>query len=239
MTPEPRTELGAETARDKTMQFLPRIAISGKICAGKTTAANAFVEELGFTRMALADELKGVAREIIDWMWQYLDRASDRHTAYQADHFFPHGRSVEYIRQLKDKSLLEGRAFLQWLGTECLRSRLPDIWVQMLLRRVITPDAPSLVVVDDVRFPNEAEGLRQANFALIRITVPEAVQRERVERLYPQYQNDPSVFSHISEVQLDGYEGWDAVFDGSLPLEEFKSQGVDWTAQTFDLRRAE
>lgn len=184
-----------------------RIAISGKMFAGKTTAANALVRDLGFTKMALADELKAISSEIAQWFGQLA-------TSYETHKLF-----AEF---LLDKTHPIGRAWLQWLGTNCLRKRLPDIWVEMLLRKI--PPSGS-IVVDDVRFFNEAEGLQKVGFWLVRIETPDAVRLSRAPASY-----DPKSALHVSETQLDDYKSWDQVFDGSLPLEKFQEEVVRWAS---------
>lgn len=201
-----------------------RIAVSGKICSGKSAAASALIEDLGFARVALADELKAVAVEIADWIHAAFIQEAE--SLIDSDGVY----LLNLIRdRLKDKASPQGRAFLQRLGTDCLRKRLPDIWVQILKHRVA--DLSVRMVTDDVRFVNEAEGLRAVGFRLVRIETPEAVRKERVERLYPRYRNDPSVFLHRSEVELDTFDSWDATFDGSLPLDEFRRQIVAWASE--------
>lgn len=186
-----------------------KIAFSGHICSGKTTAANALVKELGFQKMALADELKAVSRDITDWL-----EAS--------------GESLFFIRtsvsNLNNKTHPLGRMWLQWLGQR-MRRVYQDVWVQALLQRL--PDNRD-VVVDDVRFSNEAKILFENGFVLARIEIPPEIQVVRVKTCYPQY-TDLSILRDASETELDNWTGWEKVFDGSLPKEKFEREVVAWT----------
>lgn len=60
------------------------------------------------------------------------------------------------------------RVLLQKLGTDAIRSVFPTAWLDYLIRR-LQFEAPERAVVDDVRFINEAEGLRKEGFIIVRI----------------------------------------------------------------------
>lgn len=185
-----------------------RIAFSGKIAAGKTTAANALVRELGFQKMSLADELKSVGQDIGSWI-------------HDMRMFNPGS-----LLALVDKTHPYGRSWLQWLGQR-MRQVYPDVWIQALLRRL--PNNRD-VVVDDCRFLNEALALTAHGFVLARIEIPPEIQAFRVKTCYPQYE-DLSILQDASETELDNWLDWEKVFDGSLPKEDFERGVVKW-AQT-------
>jgi hypothetical protein len=99
------------------------------------------------------------------------------------------------------------RALLQWWGTEFRRAKDPDYWVKKTMQQ-IAEDAPDVALICDLRFPNEAEGIRAAGGYIV-----------RVRRMG--YVSD--VPQHVSETALDGYGpmSWDAcidVPDGCLEL---------------------
>lgn len=183
---------------------MKRIAFSGKLAVGKTTAANALVKELGFQKMALADELKAVGEDIGVWI-------SDMR-------MFNPGS----LLALADKAHPYGRAWLQWLGQR-MRQVYSDIWIQALLQRL--PNDRD-IVVDDVRFMNEVLGLEAHGFVLARIEISPEIQASRVKTYYPGYW-DSSILQDASETELDGWD-WNISFDGALPKEEFERRVVDW-----------
>lgn len=182
-----------------------RIAFTGKLASGKTTAAKFLVDERDFVRMALADELKAIGAEIATWM----------HQSRVLSH--------EDRMRLLDKKTTLGRRWLQFLGTECLRSRLPDIWIQILLHK-IRSSAMSKIVVDDARFLNEAQTLRQAGFLVVKVQTPEADRLARIEELYPQYRGRLEELSaHPSETEVDLVEP-DVLIVNRGSLEDLKAE---------------
>jgi hypothetical protein len=90
------------------------------------------------------------------------------------------------------------REFLQKLGTAVRKEIDPDFWVKALFN---TYD--DLVIIADVRFPNEAEAIKARGGKLIRIERPGA-----------------GAGNHISETALDDYKGWDIVIDNVGTLED-------------------
>lgn len=108
----------------------------------------------------------------------------------------------------RDKSQL--RALPQFIGTDFGRNYLahPDIWINLLLDRVRGLDN---VVVDDCRFLNEAESLRDAGFRIVRIERPiEERQRVIFHEIWKKdiflsptevYQKMHELMSHPSEVE--------------------------------------
>lgn len=85
------------------------------------------------------------------------------------------GITWEYIYGSKKDELIPnlgvtGRFLMQSLGTDWGRNMISrSIWVNMFLENLKEDES---VIVDDVRFPNEAEALKKAGFYLIRIDRP-------------------------------------------------------------------
>lgn len=187
-----------------------RVAFTGKLASGKSTAARFLVDRLGFTRIALADELKSLAADIANWMHR--------------ERLMPHEDRV----RLLDKTTPVGRRWLQWLGTEGLRSRLSDAWILMLLGKVESLGPAARVVTDDVRFLNEATSLSIAGYKVVKIEVPEPVRLERIRINYPQYQDRwlAEIASHPSEIEVDIIHPH-LVIEAKEGLEEFSQQVVE------------
>lgn len=89
------------------------------------------------------------------------------------------------------------RELMQKLGTDWFRSIDPDVWVKHLLKRA-TGDR---MVVDDVRFPNEAKGLLDAGWLLVYLDCSEDIRIRRVLERDGSF--DPACLSHPSETGVD------------------------------------
>lgn len=134
-----------------------KIALTGLAGSGKSTAAAYLVEHHGFRKISYAAPIKRMMRCLLieagagffEAVEMVDGKLKEFPTPYLAGHSTRYG--------------------LQTLGTEWGRDIIaPDIWRRILLRKVAATDGP--IVVDDMRFPCEAEDLRKSGFTLIRIT---------------------------------------------------------------------
>jgi len=85
-------------------------------------------------------------------------------------------------------SKLTNRRLLQSVGT-ALRSVDPYVFVNKAISKIKQTNPETPIVIDDVRFKNEAEALRNLNFLLIRINRPCI--------------RDPTAEGHQSETEQD------------------------------------
>lgn len=150
--------------------------ISGKQGSGKSELAkrlkSKFIEKLAIESITLkfADPLY----EMQDAIHKILD-------------------NYEIHRPKKDGYLL------QWLGTQYGRMHIDqDIWVNILKTRLgnIPKDVP--IMIDDCRFENEFDVLKEVNCLMIRLECPEYLRKQRAES----WRTDTE---HASEVGLDRY----------------------------------
>jgi len=94
------------------------------------------------------------------------------------------------------------REFLQYFGTDVCRSLKEDVWVDFCISQ-IQSEHSALALVGDCRFPDEVEAIQEAGGKVIRLT------------------RAPHEDSHVSEIALDTYEGFDAVIDNQdMAIEE-------------------
>lgn len=94
------------------------------------------------------------------------------------------------------------REFLQFFGTDICRKIYEDIWQRKLIND-ISAEQPLIAVVDDCRFVNEVEAIKNAGGKVIYLT------------------RRPYEDSHISESQLNDYKNFDCVIDNnSLSIHE-------------------
>ena len=159
------------------------IGISAKIGCGKTTLTNLFIQyHPQFIRKAFADLLKQEAAATYGYpnIWNYTEDGKNQ----VVNHF-----------NLPKKDMTV-REILQWHGTDFRRKQDPDYWVKLMDRQV---DSDYFnIIVDDVRFRNEADFVKRRNGKLIRLNP------------YPGWK--PNEFAnHRSETDLDDYKDWDLI----------------------------
>lgn len=95
------------------------------------------------------------------------------------------------------------RKILQEVGID-LRKHDPDVWIKYLLNTIKNKNEKDKVVVDDLRFINEAKYFRANGFVLIKVTVDEQVRQDRLQDLYPNM--DPTRQTHQSEMEWQEIE---------------------------------
>ena len=159
------------------------IAITGRMAAGKTTVSDELVNRHGFTRVAFAGRLKDMAAQV-----------------YGGGEPVQKGLTYEVTRESDGGVvLLNGREILQQLG-QSVKSLDRDLWVRWLLSDIAGREGP--FVLDDLRFPYEAEALKAAGWMVVKVETPAEVRRERYKALYGTYPS-PEMESHPSETGVD------------------------------------
>lgn len=119
------------------------VGIIGKAGAGKDTIGEFLIEHYAFKNISLADRLKACVQVM-----------------FMVDDYTMHNRDARE-KPLKDFPEWSVRKLLQFVGTELFRNNFDqDIWVK-LLKKQIRESESNLIVVTDVRFPNEIEGIME------------------------------------------------------------------------------
>ena len=136
------------------------IAFTGQAGAGKSTAADALVED-GWVRVKFADPLKNMMRSFY------------RSCGVEDDEFIE--ARIEGAYKEEPDPFLKGRTprhAMQTLGTEWGRDCMHvGLWVDAWSQRVLLMAERGLdVVVDDCRFPNEADAVRKLGGKIVEIT---------------------------------------------------------------------
>lgn len=91
-----------------------------------------------------------------------------------------------------------GRTLLQRVGTDMIRKKEPDFWVDFVISVAkFFPDEWDYIIVPDTRFPNEINKLREAGFYALHVRV---VRDNFVSPLTMEQQH------HESEIALDKTE---------------------------------
>ena len=149
------------------------IGISGHAGSGKTTLAHLITDYyLKYKKFSFASSLKFATEEI-----------------------FTLGRFYQDDKGAKDSYWkLSARELYQFIGTELFRETFgPDFWIKVLQRKLISIyDSPHdvLVVIDDVRFQEEADWIVNSGGSMIHLT------REGVE-------GKVGILNHTSEAGID------------------------------------
>lgn len=151
----------------------PIIGIYGVAQSGKDTIATILHDVYGFGRLSYA----GVLREALYVLNPYVPGPSLYHR---------YADMIDSVGYEKAKQNPEVRRLLQVMGTEVGRNLLDDnVWVTAAFR-----NAPSgLVVIPDMRFPNEYNAVVQRGGRVWRV-------------IRPGYE---AANDHISDRALDGY----------------------------------
>ena len=173
------------------------ILISGKQGSGKTT---------------IADELEGL-------LWQ-------THTPIRKKFAGPlyemHDAALEVLRDYGIAVPEVDADMLQLLGTEIVRNKYgKDTWVSCL-RNSILKDSRLVYIIDDARFPNEIDGLDDlaSRVLKVRLECPEETRKARRGSKWRENTN------HESEVALDDYEGWNAIYGSGVYRPEVIARSI-------------
>lgn len=138
------------------------IGLSGFAKSGKTTAAEYLQKEYGYTRLHIADPLRGM----IQWLMIEFDYS------LETCHRYLEGDLKEAI--IPEFGCTSRHAQIS-LGTEWGRNQIhPDLWQRCWEARGERHVASGLVMNDSVRFPNEEAGIHRRNGVTIMIVRPDA-----------------------------------------------------------------
>jgi hypothetical protein len=179
----------------------PLFGLSGYGKAGKDTVG-AFARGAGFSRMAFGDRLK-----------EFL---------YRQNPAIGINLKTEKVVRLQEMVRKEGwenakwhpevQMLLQHTGTEAGREVVhPDIWI-IAVATEMTANQPKAVVVTDVRFPNEANWVKEMGGEMWRVNRPGNEPKK-----YP----DGTV--HVSETALDEWAGFDVTITNGGDMATLKS----------------
>lgn len=148
------------------------IGITGKKFSGKSTVARMLADATGYEVMSFADRLKDVTVALTGCRREDLDSFD-----FKENEFVP-----EYLHVFCGGNVPTYRAFLQYFGTDVMRSYNDNIWIDSTLGK-----GCDNVIVSDVRFKNEADAIRSRGGIIVK------VERAGYE----------SFDEHISEVELE------------------------------------
>ncbi len=187
----------------------PRIVgLIGKKRSGKDTFGGELVNAAGFTRVAFADPLRQAALDLDPIVGR---PALPGELAPQRD--IRLSDVVDTIGWEAAKDYVpEVRRTLERFGTDSIRKLDPDFWVRMAAEKIQSVGGP--VVVTDVRFPNEADKIRELGGVVVRI-------------IRTGQQDGPN--AHQCETSLDEYRE-DLTFYNCRGVEEFTALARNFAA---------
>lgn len=88
-----------------------------------------------------------------------------------------------------------GRTLLQYVGTDIVRNKRPDFWVDFVLDMVkLFSDEWDYIIIPDTRFPNELYKIKESGYSMSHVRV---VRKDFVSPLSVEQQ------AHMSEIALD------------------------------------
>jgi len=200
------------------------LGFAGKAATGKTTAAKHLQPLLDKEckiipmAMVLRDEVEAFLRAIdaeasvpLVYGCQddkvrifYVDEQKALEQCSKWTHF------ITEHQEIQDRSGLTAvtvRRILQWWGTEYRRAQDPDYWTKAWGRKISEYDVEQIhVLVDDVRFMNELNVIKEHGGLIVKIERP----------------GFDGANNHASETSLDDYADWDGKILNNGTLEEFE-----------------
>jgi hypothetical protein len=157
------------------------ISICGRANSGKDTCANYIINKYSFTKIAFADPLKRILKDVFEFSNNQLWGESNL-------------RNVEDLRYLRNRDNkivgLSPRECLQKVGTDLFRDELySEVWTEYLFRKIDlikanrnleydqindiqfskTKRSNSNFIISDLRFCNEADSIRRRGGYVIKI----------------------------------------------------------------------
>lgn len=150
------------------------IGFCGAAYAGKSSSAKYFINKYNFTQLAFASALKeNIGKNIFGLSDEQL-----------------YGTKKE---EVDERWGLSARQILQQSGNE-MRKIHNEIWVKTLINTAKQQGNAANIVVDDVRYPNEINAIKDAGGVVIKVVRPEHKQLGASES------------KHESETALNGLE---------------------------------
>jgi len=198
-----------------------RIAFCGKMQAGKSTAAEHLSARSSFTLFKFAKAVRQVAniikegesphyvtQEIIDTL--HIDRKY-------------YNGVLKVLGKIFSMRELNERVWLQELGTGFRNVIHKDFWVTivgedpMFKKRY---EGDYNMVIDDLRFVNEAEFCKKRGFYIVKVKVSTDKQIERF-KANGKMNTKVEDMNHSSEKEVAKIKA-DDTLNGNLPLDEYK-----------------
>lgn len=205
------------------------IGFAGRKRSGKGVLANLLKDEFNAKILTVADYLKYLCCDLLNVGYDNLNLMKDDGTTFSK---YPDSRwykiiniktgiSVNNIQStIGGLEITSVRQMLQIIGTDLIRRYVPDWHVMRLMEDIDSYPSDKLIAIDDVRFPNEAQAIRNAGGKVFYIIRPDNID----------------ISNHISETSLR-WQDFDVenVLINNVGLEEYKSQFKMKFVNNFDI----
>lgn len=206
------------------------IAFAGRKRSGKTTLANLLQDEYGATIITIANYLKYLCCDLMNLSLYDLIRKKDN--GYTFD-IVPDERWYKIInkktniniddikKELDGKHITNIRQLLQVIGTDVIRKYNENWHVNQMIEEIESYPEDKLIVIDDVRFPNEQEAILERSGEVFYIVRP----------------NVSEISNHSSETALkwQNFDVRHVIINDNMPLENFIMQFKLHYANNFDV----
>lgn len=150
------------------------IGFAGRARSGKSTLAKVLKEEQGAVVITIASYLKGLCCDILDVTPKELDEMKVNGTEIELK-----ADAIEKIAQatninntmianvLSSYPIHNVRQMLQIIGTEVIRKYNPNWHINKMKAEIESYPQDKLIVIDDVRFPNEREAIESYDNSIV------------------------------------------------------------------------
>jgi dephospho-CoA kinase len=185
------------------------IGLTGEAHSGKDTSADYLVSSLSqrgykVIKISLADRLKVVSQKLIQSFYGIMIPLED----------FYDEQKKELIRE--DLPQFNGKPFklrtvLQTIGTDIIRQMImTDVWCRYLKEKIIDVDTYDMVVISDIRMPDEIVFFKQLyHFQCYRILRP---NRHRIDLHNSQHSTENQVASLLVDGEIDNQGSFDDLY---------------------------
>ena len=190
------------------------IGFAGRKRSGKTTLAKYLKNEENAIIITIADFLKYLCCELMNMSYEELNEKKDN--GYVFD-IVPDNRWFNIIdkhthigidnikKELQDIHILSIRQLLQIIGTDVIRKYNENWHVEKMVEEIQSYSGDKLIVIDDVRFPNEREAILRLSGEVFFIVRP----------------NSLTISNHSSETALKWHNfSFDKIIINNYPNEE-------------------
>ena len=193
------------------------IGFAGRKRCGKTTLAKLLQEEENAIIITIADYLKYLCCDLMNMSYEELIEKKDN--GYTFD-IIPDERWFKIIdkrtnigvdnikKELENKHITTIRELLQVIGTDVIRKYNENWHVQKMIDEIESYSEDKLIVIDDVRFPNEKEAILNRSGEVFFILRPNILE----------------VSNHVSETSLtwQDFDEKHVIINNNLSLSAFK-----------------
>lgn len=159
-----------KTHQYRTMSNRNVLAFAGRKRVGKSMLSKYLAHKYNGHVVTIASQLKKLSAELLDLTVDSLNRIKDDGTTFNV---VANERWSELISERtgieleKIEPFVNGVTFtsvrdvLQIIGTDVIRKFCPDWHINETIKEIDSYDDDALIIVDDVRFPNELEKLQE------------------------------------------------------------------------------